>query len=823
MTFSSQLRLLWRRAAGSPGFTLVTLAMLATGVGANVAIFTVVNAVLLRPLPVADSERLVILRHAAPGLVQLDELPMSDALYYLYASESRTLDGVAVMRDGQASFTGPENPQRVQAASVSASFFDVMRTRPRIGRAFTAAEDRPGAGAVLVLSDGLWRSRFGADPDVVGRVVDVDGAATEIVGVMPAGFAFSRPPADLWLPIRLDRGAVQLGAFGMTGVARIADGATLEQVRAELDALISNLVEVLPDQPAAPVLASAGLRPLVDPAREVVVGDIEAMLWILLGAVGFLLLVACANVANLHLVRSEARHGEAAMRAALGESRGRLVTSVLTESVVLGMVGGLLALPLALLAVRLVVRFGPRALPRLDEVSMDAWVLLFGFAVSVVAGLLFGIVPAVRASAAAAKGHMTAGARGGTAGRERQLARRGLVVVQISLALTLLVGSGLAVRSFGRLAAVDPGFDPVDVLTFGLSLPQRDYGTPEARLVFHRRLVERLRALPGAVEATAASTVPLGGESSGSGFSIEGRPLADGDVPPVFRTKLVSPGYFDTLRVDLVEGRRFEPLDGERDASVVIVSQSVASAYWPGESALGKGVRQGVPPEGEEQQWSRVVGVVDDVHELALHEDPPEMVYFPIPPGGGGGVGDDSAVPAAMRYAVRAPNAATLAAGVREAVGGLDPTLPIADVQTLETLVARARGERAFVMVLLLIAAGLALLLGSVGLYGVVSYTVAQRRREIAIRMAVGARLADVHRLVLTEAGALALVGAALGVGAAVALTRRLQALLFETSPLDPAVFAAVSALLVGVCLLASWLPARRAARIDPMTALRVE
>ena len=416
---------------------------------------------------------------------------------------------------------------------------------------------------------------------------------------------------------------------------------------------------------------------------------------------------------------------------------------------------------------------------------------------------------------------MTAGARGGTAGRERQLARRGLVVVQISLALTLLVGSGLAVRSFGRLAAVDPGFDPAGVLTFGLSLPPRDYGTPEARLGFHRGMVERLRSLPGAVEAAAASTVPLAGEVSGSGFSIEGRPLADGDVPPVFMTKLVSPAYFDALRVELVEGRPFDSLDGERDASVVIVSQSLAGAYWPGESALGKGIRQGVPPDGEEQQWSRIVGVVGDVHEIALHEDPPEMVYYPVPPGGGSG--DEPAVPAAMRYAVRAPNAAALAAGVREAVGGLDPTLPIANVGTLETLVAQARGERAFVMVLLVIAAGLALLLGSVGLYGVVSYTVAQRRREIAIRMAVGARAADVGRLVLTEAGGLALIGAALGIGAAVALTRRLQALLFETSPLDPAVFLGVSGILVGVCLLASWLPARRAARIDPMNALRVE
>ena len=816
MPLASQLRLLWRRAAGSPGFTLVSLATLAIGIGANVAIFTVVNAVLLRPLPMPDSERLVLLQHAAPGLTQLDELPLSDALYFFYATESRTLEGVAAFQPLQASFTGADNPQRVQAAAVTASFFEVMRTPPQLGRTFMPDDDRPGAAPVIVLSDGLWRARFGSDPGVIGRMADIDGARVEVVGVMPPGFSFTQPEAELWRPLQLDRDNTQLGAFGIAGVARLADGTTLEQAQSELATMLSNLVEVFPDEAAAPVLAAAGFRPLVDRAREVVVGDIEATLWILLGAVGFLLLIACANVANLLLVRSEARRGEAAIRAALGSSRGRLAGAALVESVVLGVAGGLAALPLALLAVRLVVRFGPQALPRLDEISADAAVLAFGLAVSIVAGLLFGVLPALRASAAGSTGHMTAGARGASAGRERQLARRGLVVVQIALALTLLVGSGLAVRSFGRLAAVDPGFDPVDVLTFGLALPERDYDA-DARLGFHRQLVERLRALPGAVDAAAASTIPLGGAVTGSGYSIEGRPLDDGEVPPVFMSKVVSPEYFDTLRIELAEGRRFDRLDGERGDSVVVVSQVVANAYWPGQSALGKGIRAGGPPE-EGQEWARIVGVVGAVHETTLHEDPLPLVYYPLP-----GAAGDAGAPATMRYAVRARNAAGLGAAVREAVRGLDPTLPIADVETLETLVGRARAERAFVMVLLLIAAGLALLLGSVGLYGVVSYTVAQRRREIAIRMAVGARAADVGRLVLTEAGSLALVGAALGIGAAVALTRRLQAVLFETSPLDPAVFLGVSTILVGVCLLASWLPARRAARIDPMHALRVE
>ncbi len=818
MSRFSRLRLLWRRAAADPGFTLVALATLAVGVGANVAIFTIVNAVLLRPLPIPDSERLVMLRHAAPGLAQLDELPMSDALYFLYAEESRTLDGVAVYRDLQASFTGPDNPQRVQAAHVTASFFDVMRTPPRIGRGFTPEDDRPGAAPVVVLADGLWRSRFGADPGVVGRVVDIDGSSVEVVGVMPPGFSFSRLDAELWQPMGLDRDNTQLGAFGINGVARIAGGSTLAQAQAELGAMLSNLVDVFPDDNAAPVLANAGFRPLVDRAREVVVGDIEATLWILLGAVGFLLLIACANVANLFLVRSEARHGEVAIRTALGERRGQLVGSVLVESLVLGVAGGLASLPLALLAIRLVVRFGPRALPRLDEIAIDGPVLLFGLAVSVVAGLLFGVLPAWRASAVAAAGHMTSGARGASAGRERQLARRGLVVVQIALALMLLVGSGLAVRSFQKLAAVDPGFDPTGVLTFGLALPLLDYEAPESRLAFHRQVVDRLRALPGAAGAAAATTVPLGGEVSGSGHTIEGRPLADGEVPPVFMWKRVSPAYFDAMRTELVEGRVFDPLDGERGAPVVIVSRAVARAHWPGESALGKGIRLGGPPPEEGERWSRIVGVVDDVHEIVLHEDPPAMVYYPIP-----GVTAGQGVPPVMRYVVRAPNAAGLAGAAREMVRGVDPTLPVAEVETLETLVGRARGERAFVMVLLVIAAALALLLGSIGLYGVVSYRVAQRRREIAIRMAVGAQVTDVRRLVLWEAGWMALLGVAVGVVSAVVLTRRLQALLFETGPLDPVVFCAVSVLLAAICLLASWLPARRAARIDPMMILRAE
>ena len=817
MRLRSQLRLLWRRAAANPGLTLVSLLTLAVAVGANVAIFAVVNAVLRRPLPFPDSERLVLLRHVAPQLGPLNDLAMSDALHFLYAEQSRTLDGVAGFSDVAVSFTDPDNPQRVPAASITASFFDVLRTPPRLGRPFTSEEDRPGAAPVVVLGDGLWRSRFGADPGVVGRVVEIDRESVEVVGVMPPGFAFPQPETELWRPMGLDPENVRLGFFGLNGVARLADGSTLEQVRAELGAMLSNLEELLPDQPAAPVLARE-YRPQIERVRVWLVGDIEATLWILLGAVAFLLLIACANVANLFLVRAEARHGEVAIRAALGESRVRLAGSVLLESLALGVAGGLAGLLLALGAVRLLVRFGPQELPRLEEVSVDAGVLLFGFAVSLAAGLLFGLLPAWRASAVAASGHMTASARGATSGRDRQFVRRGLVVVQIALALTLLVGSGLAVRSFQRLAAVDPGFDPVDVLTFALALPPRDYDTLDSRLSFYRQVVDRLRALPGAVGAAAAATLPLDGVLNSGSHSIEGRPLAEGEVSPMFAAGVVSPGYFEAMRIALVEGRVFDRLDEERDAPVVIVSRSLARAHWPGESALGKGIRMGAPPAAEGEAWSRIVGVVDDVHETALHEEPPEIAYYPVT--GETFVAD---VPWPMSYVVRAPNAAALAGPVREAVRGLDPALPVIGVETLETRVGRARGTRAFVMVLLVVAAGLALLLGAVGLYGIVSYTVAQRRCEIAIRMAVGARAGDVRRLVLAEAGGLALVGAMLGDGAAVALTGQLRAILFETSPLDPAVFLGVSVFLGSVCLLASWVPARRATRVEPVAALRVE
>ena len=817
MSLRAQLHLVWRRLARSPGFAAMSVATLAIGIAANAAIFTVVNAVLLRPLPVPASEQLVVLQHVVPGLAQLSELPMSDALYFLYARESRTLEGVSLFSNAQASFTGADNPQRVPAAAVTASFFEVMRTPPRIGRAFTEADERRGAPPVAIVSDGLWHARYGADPTVVGRLVDLGGERTEIVGVMPAVLAFAFPEVELWVPQPLDETDTTLGGFGMIGMARMADGATLEQVRAELVTMTSNLVEVFPDEGAAKILGNAGFRPIPEPAHELMVGDVEVALWMLLGAVGVLLLIACANVANLFLARAEARHQEVAVRFALGESRGRLMASFLMESVTLGLAAGIVALPVALGVTRALVGFGPEGLPRLAEISVDGVVLAFGLGVSIVAGLLFGVLPALRAGAIAASDCVAGGMRGATAGRRRHLARRGLVVAQIALALTLLVGSGLAVRSFQRMMAVDPGLDPVDVLTLGVAIPAGEYATADARLAFHRGVIDGLLTVPGVTTAAAASTVPLSGTVQGSGHWFEGDVRTEGDLPAVFMTKRISPGYFTTLGIDLLKGRDFERLDHERGRPVVIVSRSVAETYWPGESALGKGITSGDRPDDAEG-WFRIIGVVDDVTEVALHEAPPEMAYYPL-----SDTGRTDGVPNSLSYLIRGAGADRLTTPAREVVRRIDPSLPVSDIETLETIVARASRERSFVTSVLIIAGGLALLLGSVGLYGVISYMVAQRRQEIAIRMAVGASIADVRRLVFHEAGLLAVAGTLLGAGAAVAVTRRLQALWYETSPLDPTVFLAVSALLVGVCLLASWVPARRAALIDPAGALSAE
>jgi putative ABC transport system permease protein len=812
MTPLGRMPVLFRRIAANPAFAGVAVLTLAIAIAANLVIFTVVNAVVLRPLPYPGADRIVGLRHAMPGFAQMDEVGMSPGLYFTYLNEGRTLEHLAIFNDTAGNLTSPDTTERVQFGIVTASLFDVLNVAPQLGRPFTVEDERPGAPPVVILSAGLWHARFGSDPATVGRLVEIDRVPTEIVGVMPEQFTFADPEIRAWRPMELNETERNLGSFCCAGFGRLSDDASVQAAQVELRTLATNLASLQPDVANAEVLVNAGLMPIVEPAHESMTRDIRATLWILLGAVSVLLLIACANVTNLFLVRAETRHREISIRRALGESPLRLRGSVLTESIVMGLVGGLAALPLAVAGVRLVIRYGPEDLPRLHEVSMDASVLIFGFILSVVAGFVFGLVPALRAGAVTAAASLADGARGASAGRERHVVRRSLVVAQVALALTLLVGSGLAVRSFQRLAGVDLGFDPRDVLTLSVALPERDYGTDESRLAFHRQVVEQLEAIPGVVSASATSNLPMR-SVRGAGHAFEDQPRAEGEVPPILFMKWVSPNYFETMSIAMLEGRDFEILDEARGGLVSIVSDVVARTYWPDQAVLGKGIRAGTGRPDD--NWYRVIGVVENTHEFAIHQDQPEIVYYSLT-----GPGD---VPSSMSYVIRAESSTNLGTAARSVVQSVDPRLAVSDMVTMEAIVGESQGERAFVMFLLMAAAAAALLLGSVGLYGVVSYMVAQRRREIAIRMAIGAQISNITRLVLGEALGLALAGVGLGLGLAFALTRRLEALLFETSPVDPMVLVMVSAVLVTVCLSASWLPARRAARTQPLTALRLE
>jgi predicted permease len=573
------------------------------------------------------------------------------------------------------------------------------------------------------------------------------------------------------------------------------------------------------------MLEQIGFAPNVKTLKERTVGEITRALWILLAAVGIVFLVACANVANLFLVRAEGRQREVAVRTALGASAGNLARHFLVESLTLGVLGGAVGLLLAWGGTRALVAFGPENLPRLDEIAVDGGVLLFTLSVSVAAGVLFGLVPLLRRRKSDLSGGLKEGGRGGSVGRERHRARNTLVVAQMALALVLLVGSGLMLRSFQALRNVDPGFDPSNVLTVRLTLPQATYPEDGNRLVFHEALQARLAALPGVASVGAGDDLPMGGRISRSGTWIEDFPVEPGQVPDVIETNRVTAGYLETLGMRLLEGRTLDPSDARERSGAVVVTRTLAERYWPGGSALGKRLTQnldlGEETPGAAIPWQTIVGVVEDVRTMGLDQAPLPVLYFPLAQAA---PGELQAVPASLAFVLRTSGEPTaLLPAVREAVGSQDPNLPIADIVTMREVVGESMARTSFTMVLLGIAALVALLLGTVGIYGVISYVVTQRTREMGIRLALGAEQGAVAGMVLRQGAVLAGAGIALGMAGAVALTRLMRALLFEVSATDPLTFASVPVLLGAVALLASWMPARRAARTDPVEALRAE
>jgi len=818
-TFWHDLRHTVRALIRVPRFTLVAVFTLALGIGATTAIFSVVNGVLLRPLPYPGSERIVGLWHGAPDL-GYDQFGISAGVFHQYLTENQVYEAMGLYRSWEPNLTDEGQPERVPAVVSTAGLFDVLGVAPLMGRTFTEEEAREGGAAVVVVSYALWQRRFGGRQDILGQTLHVHGASREIIGVMPLGFDFGGPnrAAELWLPAYLNLENGDPGSFSWNAVARLRPDATPEAAVAQEEVLLQHVRERWAgEESLINFMDAGGFHPIVHSLQEEVVGDMERALWVLLGTVGFVLLIACANVANLSLVRAEGRQREMAVRVAIGATRGRLARAFFLESMVLAAAGGALGVAAAWAGTPLLLRMAPPELPRLDQVSMDGTVLAFALGATFLAALLFGAAPALRHDISGLLGVLRSAGRGGTEGRGRHYLRKTLVVAQTALATVLLVGAGLLAKSFWEVHRIDPGFDKEGILTFRLSLPGQEYPGAAEPAAFHQQLLERLRGLPGVASAGGISALPLAQSAAGTAYEIEDIPTPTGELPPMFWYKYASPGYFETMGISVVAGRGFRPSDHETELGNIVVNKALADRIWPGQDVLGKRIR----PEDDTASiaWERIVGVVENTRDRGLREDPGDMIYHALV----GPRADRGWSVTSMTYVVRSENPTGLIGGVLEVVRDMDPSLPLVGIQTMEEVVAGSIIRLTFTAIALCVASLLALILAAVGLYGVLSYVVSQRTQEIGVRMALGAQARQVLRMVVASGTRLAVLGLLLGLVGAGALTRLLRALLYGTEPLDPLTFAGMSVVLLGVGLVASYLPARRAACVDPAESIRRE
>jgi putative ABC transport system permease protein len=800
----TDVRLATRNLARRPDFTLIAVLTLALGIGANVAIFAVVHSVLIRPLPFPDSERIVLIQHHAPGL-NVPELDNSPGTLAVYRDHARSFSAVAAVAGRSHNLAGGAEPARISAATVSPSLFDVLRVEPARGRRLLDTDAAQGATPVAVLTHGGWVTHFGGAPDVIGAVVDLDGVQREVVGVMPRGFAYPEPKTAALLPWPHDP-QPSFGEFSPTGIARLAPDVSLTAARSELDALQAKHVELY-DLPAE-LFESAGWRASLRPLHEATVGSAAAMLWIMLGAAVFLLVVGCATVANLFLVRAEARQREFGVRAALGATRRRLASALLAEGLLIGIAGGVAGVLLAWHAVGLLVATAPAQLPRVHEIGVGAPTLLLAGLVSIGAGVLFGLLPLPQKLRYANAAVVRAG-RGESAGRDRQRLRRGLVVAQIALALVLLTGAGLMLRSFEQLRALDTGVDPAGVLVVGVRGSER--GDPAASTARYLEMLDAVRGVPGARAVGITSLLPVVPDNAiGTSFTVESRARPDGAIDPVVFFAGVSDDYFAAAGTPLRAGRRIEAAELAHGRRVMVVNELFANSFLEGD-ALGQRVRFDL-----EDAWYEVIGVVADVRLFGLRDEPRPLVYVPLTAMPGG-----TPVQTAHILVRTAAPPLSLAEPVQSLVRTIDPAAPVLVPRTFEAVIAESMADVTFTSTALMLAALIALLLGGVGLYGVIAFAVSQRRGEIGVRIALGAAPRDVRDLVIREGAGLAAVGIAAGLAGAFALTHVLESVLFEVSTRDPLTFAVVATLLAIVALLATWLPARRTARIEPLEAIR--
>jgi len=815
----------WRVLRRAPGFALTAILTLGVGMGAAIAIFSVVDAIGLRPLPYGHPDQLVGVFHDLPG-ANAQHAGQSLATYAVYQQFAHSLDGIAGYRAGTANLGGDRSgaaPERVHIGQITANTFSLLQVQPRMGRGFTSTEDDPKGPNVVILSENLWRRRFGGDPNILGKFVEITAKQYQVVGVMPATFRFPEANTELWTPLQLDMHASYSQGFNFQAIARLKPGATIARATSEMRLVLPRIVELFPEivpgVPQTMLLDRAKPMTVLDPLRDDVVGSFGTVLWVVAAGAALLLVVACTNVANLLLVRAEARHREIAVRSALGASRLDLLSHFFAEGLLLAAIGGALGLALAALGTRLFVALGPATIPRLAEVGVDARTILFALAVVGLVTIVFSVLPVLRG-----QGDMGAvlkeGGRGGMSGRSRQRTRSALVAAQVALAVMALATSGLLVRTFERLRAVRPGFDPSNTITMWMSPSSAAFPKDADIARFYQNVIDRVSSLPGVKAAGISSRVPL--EPDGDDFDPawpEDGPLAGAKLAPLFLYESTSGGFFSAMGVPLVAGHTFERIDGRQQANEVVVNRALVEKLWgdsTGRSAIGKRIRE-LPTS----PWMTIVGVVGDVRDTSLRVAPGGIVYKPETPGSDTLFGG---VRRTMALAVRtAGDPMAIRASLEGIVHDIDPTLPLFNVATMDDVIGRSMTELSFTVIVLGTAAAVTLLLGAVGLYGVIAYMVGLRTREIGVRMALGARPMDVGTLVARHGFALTGAGLVAGIVLFLGTARFARSLLFEVTPADPLTLAGSVAVLALVAAAATWMPARRAANIDPAEALRAD
>ena len=824
---AADLKLVFRRLRKSPGFATTVLLTLAIGIGANTAVFSVLNRVILRPLPYSDPDRLVSLWLNAPGAAGLTNfvggLRLSSSMYFTFTEHNRTFQSLGVWSPQTANVTGLAQPEEVHTVLITDGVLQTLSVPPLVGRWLSQTDQNPHGAKAVMLSYGYWQRSFGGDRSVIGRNIDIDSRQREIVGVMPQGFRIVNRDFDVLEPLAFDRNHQILAGFGFQGLARLKPGVSIAQADADIQRMIPIWMDSFSNGPGSNphFYETWKITPALHSLKYEVTGNVENVLWVVMATIGLVMLIACSNVANLLLVRAEGRQQELSIRAALGAGRGRIARELLFESVSLGLMGGLLGVGVAYAGLRLLIAIGPANLPRLAEVSLDARSLVFTLILSLLSGLLFGSIPALKYAGARATTAFSGSNRTASVGRERHSSRNLLVVAQVAMAVVLLVSALLMIRTFQALRNVEPGFtDAAHLEMLRISIPDSLIADPQTVTRIQNTITDKLMAIPGVTAVGFAAAVPMEGiEPSWNSIQIEGNNY-DKQAPPLRLFNNVSPGYFHAAGTRLVAGREFtwDEIYGLRD--VVIVSENFARESWGTPSAaIGKRIRQ-----SSDIPWKEVVGVVQDVRHNGVDETAPAIVYWPAMMNSLYGAHMIDA-PRAVTFAVRSDRAGTesFLNEIQQAVWSVNSNLPLASVRTMQEIYSQSLARTSFTLVMLAIAGSMALVLGIIGIYGVISYTVSQRTREIGIRLALGAQRSELKWMFVRSALAMTAIGVAIGVGSAAGLMQLMKSLLFGTSPLDPFTYLAVLLVLAVSAVLASYLPARRAATVNPVEALRAE